>query len=87
MVGRLVRQPVEHIAKWHPRSHGGVTKRCAAPVRSQCRLVCREREREREVLLCRWDIQVIRLRVESPQPPACPSKNTGVKRNRFGGNG
>ena len=29
---RLSRQPSGHIAKWHARSRGGVTKRCAEPV-------------------------------------------------------
>ena len=32
-----------HVAERHARSHGGVTKRCAEPVRGQCRSVCGER--------------------------------------------
>ena len=31
-----------------------------------------------EVVLSRWEIQVIKLRAESPQPPTCPSKTTVV---------
>ena len=28
----LSRQPTRHVAKWHVRSHSGVTKRCAAQI-------------------------------------------------------
>ena len=32
LVGLLLRQPNGHVAKWHARNCGGVTKRCAEPV-------------------------------------------------------
>ena len=30
--GRLSRQPSRHVAKWHARNRGGLTKRCVKPV-------------------------------------------------------
>ena len=37
----------------------------------------------REVVLSRWEVQVTKLRAESLQPPACPSKTTRAKQRPF----
>ena len=70
--GSLLRQPVEHVAKWHARGHGGVTNRCG----------------EVNVAWCvetggAEPVGVPGDQVASGvplQPPECPSETTGVKR-------
>ena len=74
--GHHLRQPVEHVAWWHARSHDEVMKRCVCV---NLRLMTLGVRRDAVVR----EIQVTRLRAESPHPPGCPSNTTRVKRRLF----